>query len=55
MNDEKKSNQQQGKPEDTPGHGPPDKPGPPDRPPGPPDHVPGPPDPPRPPKPREVG
>ncbi len=44
-----------GKPDNTPGHGPPDQPGKPDGPPGPPDHVPGPPDPPRPPDRREVG
>ncbi len=54
--------EQSGKPQDSPGHGPPDVPGKPERPPGPPDHVPGPPDhvpgppnPPKPPKPREVG
>src|SRR4051812_41935735 len=46
---------ERGKPEGTPGHGPPDTPGKPDRPPGPPDRPPGPPNPPKPPKPREVG
>lgn len=44
-----------GKPDDTPGHGPPDQSGKPDGPPGPPDRAPGPPDPPRPPDRREVG
>ena len=52
-----------GKPDETPGQGPPDHvpgppdhvPGPPDHVPGPPDHVPGPPNTPKPPRPREVG
>lgn len=46
---------ERGKPENTPGHGPPDEPGKPDRPPGPPDNVPGPQNPPKPPGGREVG
>jgi hypothetical protein len=48
-----------GKPDDTPGHGPPEHPGdrgkPPHEPPGPPHEPPGPPNPPRPPKRRDVG
>ena len=43
---------EKGKPEDTPGQGPPDYPGQPGKPPH---QPPGPPDPPRPPKRREVG
>ena len=53
------SKENKGKPEETPGQGPPDQPGdpgkPPHQPPGPPHDPPGPPDPPKPPKKREVG